>query len=76
MGLACVFVPIIAPFGILRLASPTSVWARHFYRTDGRSMRRSIARWKRIDARRVRLGNMIAGAPTAPTVTTASTDPD
>ena len=73
LGLACIFVPIIAPFGILRLASPTSLWARQFYRTDGRSMRRSIARWKRIDARRDRMSNMIAGAPTA---TTVSTEPD
>jgi hypothetical protein len=73
LGLACIFVPIIAPFGILRLASPTSVWARHFYRADGRSMRRSIARWKRIDARRERLSSMIAGAPT---VTAAGTEPD
>jgi hypothetical protein len=76
LGLACIFVPIIAPFGILRLASPTSVWARHFYRADGRSMRRSIARWKRIDARRERMANMIAGAPTAPTITAAGTEPD
>jgi len=73
LGLACVFFPISAPFGILRLASPTSLWARHFYRADGRSMRRSIARWKRIEARRMRLGNAIAGAPT---VTAASTEPD
>jgi hypothetical protein len=73
LGLACVFFPLIAPFGILRLASPTSVWARHFYRADGRSLRRSIARWKRIDARRDRLANTIAGAPT---VTAASTKPD
>ena len=28
LGLACVFVPIIVPFGLFRLASPTSVWAR------------------------------------------------
>jgi hypothetical protein len=73
LGLGCVFVPIIAPFGILRLAAPTSVWARHFYRADGRSMRRSIARWNRIEARRRRLGNVIAGAPT---VTAAGTEPD
>jgi hypothetical protein len=73
LGLVCVFVPIIVPFGLFRLASPTSVWARQFYRTDGRSMRRSIARWKRIDARRERLANLIAGAPT---VTAASTEPD
>jgi hypothetical protein len=73
LGLVCVFIPILVPFGIVRLASPTSVWARHFYRTDGRSMRRSIARWKRIDARKERLVNMIAGAPT---VTAAGTEPD
>jgi hypothetical protein len=73
LGLACIFVPIVAPFGILRLAAPTSVWARHFYRADGRSMRRSMARWKRIEARRRRLGNVIAGAPT---VTAAGTEPD
>jgi hypothetical protein len=36
-------------------------------------MRRSIARWKRIDARHERLTNMIAGAPT---VTAASSEPD
>ena len=73
LGLACVFVPILAPFGILRLASPTSVWARHFYRADGRSMRRSITRWKRIDARKERLTNAIAGAPT---VSAARIEPD
>ena len=79
LGLACIFVPIIAPFGILRLASPTSVWARHFYRADGRSMRRSIARWKRIDARKRahgqrdrRRADRAAAACTEPTTGTAT----
>jgi hypothetical protein len=67
LGLIGVFIPIIAPIGIIRLASPTSVWARHFYRPDGRSMRRATARWQRIEARRTRLVDAIAGAPSVGT---------
>jgi hypothetical protein len=53
--------------GALRLAKPTSIWARRFYPDGGRRMRRSegrstsrAARWSH---RRERFYDLIGGAP-------------
>lgn len=63
LGLIGVFVPLVSLVGALRLASPGSPWARRLYRPGGRKLARSKTRWERIDARRQRLTNAIAGAP-------------
>jgi len=65
LGLIGVFVPLVSLVGALRLASPSSPWARRLYRPGGRKQARSQARWVRIEARRRRLTNAIAGAPEA-----------
>lgn len=65
LGTIGIFVPFASLVGILRLASPRSPWARRLYKPDGRKMARSQARWKRIEARRRRLSDAVAGAPGA-----------
>ncbi len=61
-----VFFPI-SMVGALRLAKPSSIWARRFYAEDGRRLRRSrdryISRETRWDARRQRFFDLIGGAP-------------
>jgi hypothetical protein len=61
-----VFVPL-SVVGALRLAKPTSAWARWFYPEDGRRRRRSEARSASRDERwvhrRERLYDLIGGAP-------------
>jgi hypothetical protein len=66
LGLTGVFIPIVSLVGALRLASPSSPWARWRYPSDGRKMARARARYARIRARRVRMRNAIAGAPSRP----------
>jgi hypothetical protein len=63
LGVVALFFPLAFIPGLFRLASPTSMWARRFYKPDGRSMRRSIARWQRIEARRDRFADWVAGKP-------------
>jgi hypothetical protein len=66
VGLTGVFIPIVSLVGALRLASPSSPWARWRYPSDGRKMARAQARYARIRARRLRMRNAIAGAPSRP----------
>ena len=63
LGLIGVFIPPVSLVGLVRLASPTSPWSRRFYKPDSRKLERSRARFARISARRTRLSNAIAGAP-------------
>jgi hypothetical protein len=63
LGMIGVFFPPASVLGLLRLASPTSMWARRFYPPDGRRMGRSRARWKRITERRRWIADAIAGSP-------------
>ena len=62
LGLIGVFIPLASLLGSARLASPTSWWARRVYK-PGRKHDRSQARWMRIDARRRRVADVIAGTP-------------
>jgi hypothetical protein len=62
LGLIGVFIPLASLLASARLASPTSWWARRVYRS-GRKHDRSQARWMRIDARRRRIADAIAGTP-------------
>jgi hypothetical protein len=61
------FVPFSAWVCALRLARPTSFWARRWYRTNRmEKARRRDARWqRRWDPRWYRLSNFVAGRPTA-----------
>lgn len=63
LGLVGIFVPLVSLVGAVRLGSPTSPWARRFYAPDGRRMARARARWTRIEARRRRVADTVAGAP-------------
>ncbi len=64
LGLIGIFVPFASLVGAVRLASPDSPWARRRYKPGGRKLGRSQARWARIEARRRRVSDMVAGAPT------------
>jgi hypothetical protein len=63
LAITGIFVPFVSLAGAIRLASPRSPWARRFYAADSRRMQRSKARWARIEARRRRIGDLIAGTP-------------
>lgn len=66
LGLIGVFMPVASLIGALRLASPSSPWARRRYRAGSRKLARSHERFARSHSRRVRLMNAIGGAPNAP----------
>ena len=68
VGMIGIFMPLVALVGAVRLASPSSVWARRRYDPGGPKLARAQARWKRIEARRRHVRDAIAGAPEAPTV--------
>lgn len=65
LGMIGVFVPFCSLVGAVRLASPSSFWARRLYKPGGRKLARAEARWKRIGVRRRRLTDALAGAPEA-----------
>jgi hypothetical protein len=66
LGLIGVFIPFVSIVGSVRLAAPSSPWARRRYSPEGHRMARSTARFKRVRARRRRLMNAIGGAPSQP----------
>jgi hypothetical protein len=66
IGLVGLFVPPISLVGAVRLASPTSRWARRRYDPGGRKMARAQARWQRIARRRRWIADAVAGAPGVP----------
>jgi hypothetical protein len=76
LGLVGVFFLPASVLGVMRLASPSSPWARRLYDPDGRRMTRSRARWTRITARRRRITDAIAGAPGSPLPATGQPDSD
>jgi hypothetical protein len=63
LGLTGIFIPPVSLVGSLRLASPTSPWARLRYAEDGKKLARSRARYERIHRRRRRALDRIGGAP-------------
>lgn len=63
LAMVGIFVPVISLVGVVRLASPRSVWARRLYKPGSRKLARAEARWERIEGRRRRLNDLIAGAP-------------
>src|SRR5436190_129826 len=70
LGLMGIFLPLFSIVGMMRLAAPTSPWARRFYRSDGRKLARAQARYARVRSRRRRLADAIAGAPSEGSGTT------
>jgi len=75
LGLIGVFIPFASLAGAIRLAAPTSPWARRFYPAGGRRIARSRARFQRIRARRRRALNAIGGAPSLPATGARDTAP-
>jgi hypothetical protein len=66
LGVIGMFVPIVGLVGALRLASPTSPWARRLY--SGHRLERAEARFvpeRRSVRMQRRLGDLVAGTPTA-----------
>jgi hypothetical protein len=68
VGMIVSFMPLVSLVGAVRLASPSSLWARGRHGPGGRKLARARARWQRIEARRRRATDAIAGAPEAPAV--------
>jgi hypothetical protein len=64
LGVIGLFVPLVSLVAVVRLAAPSSPWARWFYRPDSRRLARSEARFARSRARHMRIMDLIAGAPT------------
>ena len=76
LGVVGLFVPVVALIGAVRLANPSSLWARRRYsgaRLERASARfgptRPVARWQR------RIGDLIAGAPSAQVAPVVDTAP-
>ena len=66
LGLIGVFIPLTALIGAVRLASPTSPWARWRYKPGSRKLARSQARFARAAERHRRALDVIGGPPSAP----------
>jgi hypothetical protein len=67
MGVVGIFLPFVSLIGAARLAEPSSPWARRRYKS--KKLARAQRRWEKIHARRRRIADALAGAP-SPTVVT------
>ncbi len=65
LGLLGVFMPFFSLAGAVRLASPTSPWARRRYHPDSSKLERAQERFARIRKRRTWLSDAIGGTPSA-----------
>jgi hypothetical protein len=74
LGLLGLFLPWLAAVGALRLARPTSPWARWRYRGDAGKLARATARAARVQRRRLAWMDRIGGAPTPPEPAAAELD--
>jgi hypothetical protein len=63
LGIAGLIFPPLSSLAVVRLARPTSPWARWRYPPDGRRMRRATARFERQAQRQRRWQDRIGGAP-------------
>jgi hypothetical protein len=70
LGMIGIFIPVVSLVGAVRLASPSSPWARRFYAGRERKLERSRERFARVQRRRRWLGNAVGGAPSAPSKAT------
>jgi hypothetical protein len=64
LGLIGIFLPPLSLVAIVRLATPTSPWARRFYTPDSHKLERSEQRYARARERRRSISDAIAGTPT------------
>ncbi len=64
------FVPLLAQVSAIRLAEPTSIWARFFYKKNPKKMKKSNARYKHYDEvwrpRKEKLWDFIGGRISQP----------
>ena len=65
LALIGVFVPIASFFASVRLASPTSSWARRRYKPGSRKLARSTGRFAKARARHMRFLDLVGGRPSA-----------
>jgi hypothetical protein len=66
LGLIGLFIPPVSLVGAIRLAAPSSPWARRRYPAGGHKLARSEARFERVRSRRRRALDLIGGAPSQP----------
>jgi hypothetical protein len=64
LGLIGMFIPLVSLVAVVRLAAPSSPWARWFYRPGSRKLSRCEVRFARTRARHARIMDLIGGAPT------------
>jgi hypothetical protein len=65
LGLLGVFIPFFSLVAAVRLAAPTSPWARHRYTADSSKMVRCQERFARVGRLRTWLSDAIGGTPSA-----------
>jgi lysyl-tRNA synthetase class 2 len=65
-ALVAMLVPMVGPVCAIRLGTPTSPWARRFYKPDGRKMARARKRRARHERRWTWFQNLIGGKPSEP----------
>jgi hypothetical protein len=63
LGLAGLFIPIIAPIAAIRLARPSSPWARWRYQSNDKKTAKALSREKKRHARKLRVRDWIGGTP-------------
>jgi hypothetical protein len=64
LGLIGLFVPLVADVAAIRLARPSSPWARWAYRHNERKLARAQQRELRWARRRIRWSDLVGGTPT------------
>jgi hypothetical protein len=65
LGLVGIFILPVSLVGAVRLASPTSPWARRRYAPDGKKMAEAQSRFARMRKRRRWLSDAVGGTPSA-----------
>jgi hypothetical protein len=63
LGLAGIFIPIIAPVAAIRLARPNSPWAHWRYQGNEKKMTKALARERKRHTRKLRVRDWIGGTP-------------
>jgi hypothetical protein len=66
LGIAGLVFPMLSMIGAIRVAKPSSPWARWFYKPDSRRLTRAQRRAQRHNARMLRWQDRIGGAPDKP----------
>jgi hypothetical protein len=68
MGVAGVLFPIVGLIGAIRLAKPSSIWAKRRYERGSRKLARATERYARHTRRYQRFQDRVAGAPESPPI--------